>query len=36
LREPEEIFMLENLAPSCHSKHIKNEYYLHVYVNFEG
>jgi hypothetical protein len=35
-RSPEEIFMLSQLSPACHSRHIKNEYYLNVHVNYDG
>jgi len=35
-RTPEELFMLGQLAPACHSPHITNEYFLQVVVKFDG
>ena len=35
-RSPEEIFMLSQLAPATHSRHIINEYFLNVHVNYDG
>ena len=35
-RNPEEIFMLSNLAPACHSQHVRNEYCLNVNVKYDG
>jgi len=35
-RAPEELFMLSNLAPACHSAHIKNDYFLNVNVKYDG
>lgn len=33
---PEEIFMLSNLAPACHSPHVSNDYFLNVNVKYDG
>lgn len=35
-RSPEEIFMLGQLSPATHSKHISNDYFLNVNVKFDG
>jgi len=35
-RSPEEIFMLSQLAPACHSRFIKNEFFLNVNVKYDG
>mmetsp|Transcript_226 Transcript_226/g.413 ORF Transcript_226/g.413 Transcript_226/m.413 type:complete len:103 (+) Transcript_226:851-1159(+) len=35
-RSPEEMFMLSNMAPACHSKHIENNYYLNVNIKYNG
>jgi hypothetical protein len=35
-RSPEEIFLLSQLAPACHSKYITNTYTLNVNVKYEG
>ena len=35
-RSREEIFLLSQLAPACHSQYISNEYDLNVNVKFEG
>ena len=35
-RSPEEMFMLSQLAPATHSKHILNDYVLNVNVKFDG
>lgn len=35
-RPPEEIFMLSQLAPACHSPHVTNTYTLNVNVKFDG
>ena len=34
-RSPEEIFMLSRLAPACHSKLVRNEYFLNVNVKYD-
>lgn len=35
-RHPEEVFLLSNLAPACHSQHISNDYSLNVTVHYDG
>ena len=35
-RSPEEIFMLSQLAPACHSRYITNNYQLNVNVKYDG
>ena len=35
-RTPEEMFMLSQLAPACHSQHIRNDYYLNCNVKYDG
>lgn len=35
-RSPEEMFMLTQLSPACHSPHITNEYFLNTNVKFDG
>ena len=35
-RDPETMFMLRQIAPACHSRHIANDYVLNVNVKFDG
>jgi hypothetical protein len=35
-RNPEEILLLTNMAPACHSQHIRNDYSLNVNVKYNG
>ena len=35
-RSPEDIFMLSQMAPACHSRHIMNDYVLNVNIKFDG
>ena len=35
-RSPEEIFMLSNLPPACHSPHIKIDYFLNANIKYDG
>mmetsp|Transcript_15665 Transcript_15665/g.24009 ORF Transcript_15665/g.24009 Transcript_15665/m.24009 type:complete len:104 (+) Transcript_15665:789-1100(+) len=35
-RPPEEAFLLERLAPACHSKHIQNDYVLNVNLKYDA
>ena len=35
-RHPEEVFLLSNLAPACHSQHVTNEYTLNVSIKYDG
>lgn len=33
---PEDLFMRQNLNPGCHSKCIKNDYFLTIRCDFDG
>mmetsp|Transcript_28175 Transcript_28175/g.42645 ORF Transcript_28175/g.42645 Transcript_28175/m.42645 type:complete len:95 (+) Transcript_28175:26-310(+) len=35
-RSPEEMFMMQQLPPACHSKYITNDYLLNANVKFDG
>lgn len=35
-RSPEEMFMMQQMAPAVHSRHIKNDYYLQASVSYDG
>jgi hypothetical protein len=35
-RDPETMFMLRQIAPASHSRHIANDYVLNVNVKFDG
>ena len=35
-RTPEEIFMLSQMAPACHSRYTTNDYYLNVNVKYNA
>lgn len=33
---PEDAFMLKSIQPACHSKHITNEYFLVIELQYDG
>ena len=33
---PEDIFMMQNIQPACHSSHVRNNYFLAVRCTYEG
>ena len=35
-RPPEELFLLENMAPATHSHNITNEYFLNANIKYDG
>jgi len=35
-RQPEEVFMLSQMAPGAHGRHFSNDYELNVYVHYDG
>jgi len=35
-KSPEEMFMMSQMAPACHSRYITNDYYLNVNIKYDA